>query len=62
MVDNYVENHIKYIVGTPKPPVKDKLGVYLCIVRTFCVLFVIKLRMLVKWHSLILLGLLCMVE
>ena len=39
-----VRYHSKYMVGTPKTPIKADLGMYLCIVRTFCVLFVIKLK------------------
>ena len=33
------------MIGTPKTPIKADLGMYLCIVRTFCVLFVIKLKL-----------------
>ena len=40
-----VKYHSKDMVGTPKTPVKADLGMYLCIVRTFCVLFVIKLEL-----------------
>ena len=41
-----VKYHSKYMIGTPKTPVKADLGMYLCIVRTFCVLFVIKLKLM----------------
>ena len=47
--------------GTPKTRVKVNLGVYL-IVRTFCVLFVIKLWIDVKWHRVLLMGLLYAVD
>ena len=50
------------MVGSPKTPVKDNLGVNLCIVRTFCVLFVIKLWIDVKWHRVLLMGLLYAVD
>ena len=50
------------MVGSPKKPVKDNLGVNLCIVRTFCVLFVIKLKILMKWHMILLLSSLYVVE
>ena len=58
----WLENHTKYMVDSPKTPVKDILGVSLCIVRTFCVLFVIKLKILMKWHIILLLSSLYVVE
>ena len=58
----WLENHTKYMVDSPKTPVKDILGVSLCIVRTFCVLFVIKLKIYMKWHMFLLLSSLYVVE
>ena len=50
------------MVDTPKTPVRVDLGMYLCIVRTFCVLFVIKLKILGKWIGLTLMSILQIVE
>ena len=57
-----VKYHSKYMIGTPKTPVKADLGMYLCIVRTFCVLFVIKLKILEKWIRVTLMSILQIVE